>query len=809
MKKSHGVIVALFAAVALLSCKVDSSSGGGGGNNKVASEPVITEQPQAATYQKDADKVNFLKINVQELTDGGTLSYQWYKDGTPIEGAIKNSVEPDVTAVGNFVYYCAVTNTLGKSTASTESERVTISVISVNQNVEKTYAAAPLITENPVNATYKSGADVSALNVTAEVKAEGNALKGDVKYQWYKDGEKIVSATSASYQPFATAPEVGEVKEYKYYCEVTNDCTATATGDKKTASAKSAEVTITVEPKENSKTYAAVPSITENPVNTTYKSGADVSALNVTAEVKAEGNALKGDVKYQWYKDGEKIVSATSASYQPFATAPEVGEVKEYKYYCEVTNDCTATATGDKKTASAKSAEVTITVEPKENSKTYAAVPSITENPVNTTYKSGASVSALNVTAEVKAEGNALKGVVSYQWYKDGEKIASATSASYLPFATAPEVSEVKEYKYYCEVTNDCTATATGDKKTASAKSMEVTITVEPKEITYAAVPSITENPANATYKSGASVSALKVTAEVKAEGYALKGDVKYQWYEDDKKIDSATSASYLPFATAPEVGEVKVYKYYCEVTNDCTATATGDIKTASAKSMEVTITVEPNPIQQPVTPVFSKNLKSAINAEESASLSVEATVADAGTLTYRLYKNNSPSGSDQTSGSFTVTTSGTYYIKAINTLNGSSVSQDSNKCVVTITGKPTDGTGNLGFNFGEQSKLSKIEFISGTSVKNGETLPLTVRATYEDGTSAEVFPVYSLDNTEIAVVQNGYILKGISAGTVNITATYTEDEVTKTASVKITVTDGNGGGSGSGSASGVFDFGS
>ena len=806
MKKSHGVIVALFAAVALLSCKVDSSSGGGG-NDKVASTPVITEQPQAATYQKGADKVNILKINVQDLTDGGTLSYQWYKDEKAIEGAIKNSVKPEVSTVGNFVYYCAVTNTLGKSTASTESERVKISVIPVNQNDEKTYAAVPSITENPANATYKSGAVVSALKVTAEVKAEGKALKGVVTYQWYKDGEKIDSATSASYQPFATAPEVGEVKEYKYYCEVTNDCTATATGDKKTASAKSAEVTITVEPKENSKTYAAVPLITENPANATYKSGAVVSALKVTAEVKAEGYALKGDVKYQWYEDGKKIDSATSASYQPFATAPEVGEVKEYKYYCEVTNDCTATATGDKKTASAKSAEVTITVEPKENSKTYAAVPSITEHPVNAIYKSGAGVSTLKVTAEVKAEGNALKGDVKYQWYKDGEKIVSATSASYQPYATAPEVGEVKEYKYYCEVTNDCTATATGDKKTASAKSMEVTITVEPKEITYAAVPSITENPANATYKSGASVSALKVTAEVKAEGYALKGDVKYQWYKDGEKIDSATSASYQPFATAPEVSEVKEYKYYCEVTNDCTATATGDKKTASVKSAEVTITVEPNPIQQPVTPVFSKNLKSAINAEESASLAVEATVADAGTLTYRLYKNNSPFGSDQNSGSFTVSTSGTYYIKAINTLNGSSVSQDSNKCVVTITGKPTDGTGNLGFNFGEQSKLSKIEFISGTSVKNGEILTLTVRATYEDGTSAEVIPMYTLDSTEIAVVQNGYILRGISAGTVNITATYTEDEVTKTASVKITVTDGDGGGSGSGSASGVFSF--
>ena len=459
MKKKHGVIVALFAAVALLSCKVDSSSGGGG-NDKVASKPMITEQPQAATYQKDADDVNLLKINVQELTDGGTLSYQWYKDGKPIEGATKSCVAPDVSTVGNFVYYCSVTNTLGKSTASTESERVTISIISVNQNDEKTYAAVPSITENPANATYKSGANVNALKVTAEVKAEGNALKGVVTYQWYKDGEKIASATSASYQPFATAPEVGEVKEYKYYCEVTNDCTATATGDKKTASAKSAEVTITVEPK-----------------------------------------------------------------------------------------------------------------------------------------------------------------------------------------------------------------------------------------------------PA------------------------------------------------------------------------------------------------------QPVTPVFSKNLKSAINTEESASLSVEATVADGGKLSYRLYKNNLPFGSDQTSGSFTVTTSGTYYIMAINTLNGSSASQDSNECVVTITGKPTDGTGNLGFNFGEQSKLSKIEFISGTSVKNGEILILTVRATYEDGTSAEVFPVYSSDNTEIAVVQNGYILKGISVGTVNITATYTEDKVTKTASVKITVTDGDGGGSSSGSVSSGFNF--
>lgn len=118
----------------------------------------------------------------------------------------------------------------------------------------------------------------------------------------------------------------------------------------------------------------------------------------------------------------------------------------------------------------------------------------------------------------------------------------------------------------------------------------------------------------------------------------------------------------------------------------------------------------------------------------------------------------------------------------------------------------PTDGTGNIGFNFGTAMAPTKIEITSGTSVAKDGTLTLITKATYSNGTVAEVFPTYESSNNSVATV-DGITLKGIAAGTVNITATYTEDEVTKTASVKITVTDGNGGGSGSGSASGGFNF--
>lgn len=117
----------------------------------------------------------------------------------------------------------------------------------------------------------------------------------------------------------------------------------------------------------------------------------------------------------------------------------------------------------------------------------------------------------------------------------------------------------------------------------------------------------------------------------------------------------------------------------------------------------------------------------------------------------------------------------------------------------------PTDGTGNIGFNFGTATAPTKIEITSGTSVAKGGTLTLITKATYSNGTSVEVFPTYESSNTSVATV-DGITLKGISAGTATITATYTEAGTTKTASVTITVTEG---GSNTGSGSISVDFGS
>lgn len=115
----------------------------------------------------------------------------------------------------------------------------------------------------------------------------------------------------------------------------------------------------------------------------------------------------------------------------------------------------------------------------------------------------------------------------------------------------------------------------------------------------------------------------------------------------------------------------------------------------------------------------------------------------------------------------------------------------------------PTDGTGNIGFNFGTAMAPTKIEITSGTSVAKDGTLTLITKATYSNGTVAEVFPTYESSNNSVATV-DGITLKGIAAGSVGITATYTESGATRTASVTITVTEG---GSDTGSIGGGFEF--
>jgi hypothetical protein len=82
--------------------------------------PVIATQPTGATYNRNAT-VNPLTV-VASVTDGGTLSYQWYSNttnsnsgGTAIEGATGASFTPPTSTAGTVYYYVIVTNTNGEN----------------------------------------------------------------------------------------------------------------------------------------------------------------------------------------------------------------------------------------------------------------------------------------------------------------------------------------------------------------------------------------------------------------------------------------------------------------------------------------------------------------------------------------------------------------------------------------------------------------------------------------------------------------------------------------------------------------------
>jgi hypothetical protein len=102
-----------------------------------AETPYITTQPQnASAYIGDNTTISVTAI----VYDGGTLSYQWYRNsvnnnfgGAPISGATGRSYSPPAATEGSAYYYVAVTNTNtgvnGYQTATATSNTATVTYI--------------------------------------------------------------------------------------------------------------------------------------------------------------------------------------------------------------------------------------------------------------------------------------------------------------------------------------------------------------------------------------------------------------------------------------------------------------------------------------------------------------------------------------------------------------------------------------------------------------------------------------------------------------------------------------------------------
>ena len=273
-----------------------------------AQTPTITAQPQNATVYV-GDAVN-LSISAS-VTDGGILSYQWYKGGAAISGATGNTYAPSTATEGTTSYYVVVTNTNnsvnGTNTATVQSNTVTVIV---NAAPVQTYTVTVSGgTGATGSGSYVAGATVS---ISAGTPPAGQQFKN-----W---------TTSSSGVTFANA-------------------NSSSTSFIMPANA----VTVTANFEAIPVVNAQTPTITAQPQNATVYVG-DAVNLSISASV-TDGGILS----YQWYKDGSALSGATGRTFSP-PTATE----GTTSYYVVVTN--TNNSVNGTNTATVQSNTVTVIV---------------------------------------------------------------------------------------------------------------------------------------------------------------------------------------------------------------------------------------------------------------------------------------------------------------------------------------------------------------------------------------------------------------------------------------------------------------
>ena len=231
------------------------------------------------------------------------LSYQWYKDDSPISGATSATYTVGVPSSGdNGSYHVVVSNAYGSSKSSAAT-------------VNFTTASAPAITTPPSSQTINEGE-----TLTLSATASGAPTP---TYQWFKGADPIPGATWPTYTINATtAADAGS-----YHVVATN-------GQGSPAASATATVTI----------HSAAPSITAEATPAVVNVGQGVALT-----VAAGGYPAPS---FQWYKGaqpgGTLIPGANGSSY----TVPSAITADAGTYYAVATNIY----------GSATSADTTVTV---------------------------------------------------------------------------------------------------------------------------------------------------------------------------------------------------------------------------------------------------------------------------------------------------------------------------------------------------------------------------------------------------------------------------------------------------------------
>jgi hypothetical protein len=285
--------------------------------------------------------------------DGDTLSYLWdFGDGTAASGINPNKT---YSMPGQYTVQLIVND--GTSNSAPGSTIVNV------------VAAAPFITQQPLNATIQDGE-----SATFSVQALGNM---PMQYQWRQGGENIPGASGPSYiTPSVTMPADAASHTIEFDVVVSNEAGQLVSN--------TATLTVNANP----------PAIVTSPQSQTVQ-----DQQQLTLSVTAQGSA---NLHYQWRKDGAPIPGASASNY----TIPQVAYGESDGSYDVVVTNSVGVVTSSSAQVTVQPLPVTITLPP---------APLVIDEGETALFT-------------VAAEGS---DPVTYQWQFNYVDIPGATAAQY------------------------------------------------------------------------------------------------------------------------------------------------------------------------------------------------------------------------------------------------------------------------------------------------------------------------------------------------------------------------------------------
>ena len=578
------------------------------------------------------------------VSDGTSpYSYQWYLNGTQINGATSSNWTFTPALAGSYSIYAIATDSAG------------VQAISNTTTVTVNGALSASISPSSANL------DVNQSELFSLTVANGTS---PYSYQWYLNGALVPGATSATW-PFTPA----SAGSYTVYLCATDAVSAVATSNTTTVIA-------------NDPPYASI-----SPESSTLDVGGQ-SQLFTSA-------VFNGTLPYtyQWYLDGSAVLNATSSSWTFTPTTNDT-----YTVYLNVTDNVGVTSISNTTTvivngplsasvlpnpsvdmdvgqsqtfnstvsggtgiysyqwyvngvpqSGATTTAYTFTPPlPDSNIQVYVMVTDSigTEATCNVTVNVNSSPSVSVLPSPVimdVGQANLFTAAVSggtspftYQWYLDGIPVGT-NSASYSYNST------VGSHEVYVNVTDSASVPVIAESNTA-------TVTVNP-----AATVSVA--PASSTMDVG---QANLFTATVSGGTASFS----YQWYLNDSAVSGATEATWTFAPASPGY-----YTVYVEVTDAANFTATSNTANATVNAA-VSVGVSPT----------------SINLDVGQSQTFNSTVSD-GTFpySYQWYLNGTQiNGANSSSWTFTPTTNDTYTIY-LNVTDNAGVVAISNAATVAV----------------------------------------------------------------------------------------------------------------------------